>query len=359
MSANNNDMNIKHFVLVIFVLGLFGCAKTDPSVYPPLPAALGDGFFVLNQGNFTSGNASLSFYQEESGVMTNNLFYKLNQAPLGDVAQSMCFYDDLAFIVVNNSGHIYAIDAHTGLFKRKIAQLKSPRNMLVIDATKAYVSDFQEKGVFVFHPQTMQPLGLIQTGKSTEAMVKIDNEVFVTNWSNYNQTKTNNTVQVIDATLDQLVDSIVVAKEPNSMVVDHEGDLWVLCSGGYLNEEIPALFEIDASSRLIKRRFNFPHAQMSPEQLIINGTADTLYFLNRDIYRMSVNAGALPEIPFILAENRNFFTIAVHPQRSIVLATDAINYVQNGYIFRFQPNGMLIDSIKVGIIPGFIGFNYE
>ena len=348
----------KFLFLFIAVFLLFSCSKNEPLVYPPTPASLGDGFFVLNQGNFTSGNSSLSFFNEDSSKMTNNLFYKLNAAPLGDVAQSMCFYDDLAFIVVNNSGHIYAIDAKTGLFKRKIAQLQSPRNMLVVDANKAYVSDFQEKGVFVFNPQTMQHLGLIETGKTTETMILSGLEVFVANWSNYNQTTQNNTIQIIDASIDRVVDSIIVTKEPNSMVLDKNGNLWVLCSGGYLNEEIPALYHINPVNRQILKKFNFPSIEMSPEQLKINGTADTLYFVNKDVYRMPIDAPSLPETPLIMAGGHNFFALAIHPHQSEVFVTDAINYVQNGYVFRYQPNGTLIDSLKAGIIPGFIGFNY-
>ncbi len=351
-------INKIYLVVALGVFLLTGCSKNEPRDFPPLPGLLGNGFFVLNQGNFTSGNSSLSFFSEDSVKMTNNLFYKLNAAPLGDVAQSMCFYGDLAFIVVNNSGHIYAIDAKTGLFKRKIAQLQSPRNMLVVDANKAYVSDFQEKGVFVFNPQTMQHLGLIETGKTTESMILSGVEVFVANWSNYNQTTKNNTIQIIDASIDQVVDSIVVTKEPNSMVLDKNGKLWVLCSGGYLNEETPALYQINPTNRQILQKFDFPSLEMSPEQLTINGKADTLYFLNKDVYQMPIDAQSLTEIPFIEAGNRNFFTIAIHPHQSTVMVTDAINYVQNGYVFRYRPNGILIDSLKAGIIPGFIGFNY-
>ncbi len=341
----------------MFALLTAACTKLDKEPPDPLPPGqLGKGFYVLNQGNFTSGNSSLSFYSEDAAKMINNIFYKLNNAPLGDVAQSITFWNDDAYIVVNNSAYIYVIDAKTGYFKKKIAELQSPRFIQVIDAEKAYISDFQLKGLMVFNPMSMQPLGVIETGKTTEAMAIVDYEVFVTNWSSYNQTGSNNTVQVIDANLDQLVDSIVVAKEPNSLVVDKNNKLWVLCSGGFMNEEIPALFKIDPASRSIEKRFNFPDLETSPEQLRINTMGDELYFLNGDVYSMHIEEDQLPVEPSIYASGRNFFALALHPEDQTIIVTDAGNYVQNGWMFRFASDGMLIDSVQAGIIPGFIGF---
>ncbi|MBU1368098.1 MAG: YncE family protein [Bacteroidetes bacterium] len=347
------------YLFFLSIIVLSACTKLDDDE-PLIPPhnQLGDGFFVLNQGNFTSGNASLSFFEEGSGTMTNNLFFKKNGAPLGDVAQSITFWKEEAFLVVNNSAYIYVIDSKTGLYKRKIAELESPRYLQIVNADKAYVSDFQLKGIFVFNPITMQPQGVIETGKSTEAMVMVDYEVFVTNWSAYNQSTANNTVQVIDVAVDALVDSIVVGKEPNSIVVDQNKKLWVLCSGGYLNEEIPSLIRIDPASRTIEKRYNFSTIESAPEQLKINAAGNTLYYLNDGIYTMDIADAELPASPLISSEGRNFFALGLHPYEQTILASDAGNYVQNGWVYRFKTDGMLVDSLQSGIIPGHFGFNY-
>ncbi|PKP54203.1 MAG: cell surface protein [Bacteroidetes bacterium HGW-Bacteroidetes-1] len=325
---------------------------------PPIAEQkLGSGFYILNQGNYTAGNASLSYYSYESLQIKNNLFYQKNGIPLGDVAQSMTFWKHIAFIVLNNSGTIWAINASTGKLAGKISNLHSPRYVCVIDAEKSYVSDIYTPGIFVFQTSTMQPLGTIQTGKSTEQLVLFENNVFAANWSQYNQTASNNTIQVIDIGLDQLIDSIVVAKEPNSMVLDKDNKLWVLCSGGFMNDEIPALFRINPKTLVIEKRFDFPQIEMAPEQLTLNGTKDTLYYLNNGIFRMSIQDNDLPDTEFVEEGNRNYFALAIEPESSEVIVTDAGNYMQNGYVFRFRSDGIIIDSLKSGIIPGFIGFN--
>ena len=73
--------------------------------------------------------------------------------------------------------------------------------------------------------------------------------------------------------------------------------------------------------------------------------------------RQRSNQVDVAEAAFALAGNRNFYSLAVDPQDNAVLATDAGNYLQKGYVYRYKPNGTIIDSLAAGIIPGFIGFN--
>lgn len=358
LRINLFQLFFKFLIIGLISILAFSCLKEEEEVDPiSNNMNLGKGFFVLNQGNFTSGNASMSFFRKDSSKMLNNLFYQRNGVPLGDVAQSMTFWKNYAFVVVNNSSTIWAINANTAIIAGKLSGLHSPRYVCVIDAEKSYVSDFQIPGITVFQTSTMQSLGTIPTGKTTERLLLHENKVFAANWSQYNQSAPNNTVQVIDAGLDQLVDSIVVAKEPNSMVIDKNGKLWVLCSGGFLNEELPALFKINPTTLEIEKRIDFPDINTSPEQLCLNSNADTLFFLNNGVYRMDIEANSIPDFPFIDSDGRNFYSLAIDPNTSEIVATDAGNYLQKGYVFRFKPDGTIIDSIAAGIIPGFIGFN--
>lgn len=349
-------MKLQFLLLISVLLFLQSCNLDSDTPDPVVPGGMGNGFYVLNQGNFTAGNSSLSFYSYDSTKINNNVFYKVNGAPLGDVAQSMTFRENIAYIVVNNSGFIYVVNASTCNYLGKVIGLTSPRNMLFIDNQKAYISDFLDKNITVIDPATLQILGTIPMGKSTENLVMVGTKVFATNWSAYNQTGSNNTIQVIDATLDRLVDSIQVVKEPNSMVVDKNNMIWVLSSGGYLNEEVPALHCINPESLEIYKTFYFDSNELSPEHLSINGTGDTLYYLNNGIYRMGISESSLPSSAFIEGGMRYFYTIGIDPKSSQIVATDAGNYVQNGTVYRFSASGIMIDSVQAGIIPGFIGF---
>ena len=86
----------------LLALVMSACGPKDP-----LPnhddAIVGKGVFVINEGNFGYANASLTFYNPAEDTVANNLFYRVNGAPIGDVGQSLALIDDKLYIVVNNS----------------------------------------------------------------------------------------------------------------------------------------------------------------------------------------------------------------------------------------------------------------
>ena len=216
------------FILLLLAFSMLSCNK-DKNENPVLNDAgynIGRGVFVLNEGTFTYANSSLSFYDNEADTVCNNLFFKVNNAPIGDVGQSLKLHGGDLFIVVNNSKYIYKADAKTMKYKGKVEGMTSPRQMCVLEDGKAYVTDLASPGLWLVDLNTMENKGLIETGKSTEAVVRVGDEVFVSNWSNYYVgSVSNNTVQVIDVKGDRLVGEIEVATEPNAMVVDKDNNI--------------------------------------------------------------------------------------------------------------------------------------
>jgi YVTN family beta-propeller protein len=342
------------FAIVIAVL-FAACKKEDTQ---PEESGLKNGVFIVNQGNFTAGNASLSYFESATSKLTNDLFYEVNDAPLGDVAQSISIVGDLAYIVINNSGNIYVIDRKTAEFKGKISQLTSPRFFLKINDQKAYVSDLASNSISIVNPESYELTDAINVNRSTENMVLIGNKAYVAHWSGYLQAIKNNQVLIIDTETDALIDSIQVGVEPNSMVVDRDQNLWVLCSGGYDNEEIPSLWKINVLDKNVIKKFEFDDISLSPFNLLMNGTGDELLYLNNGVYSMSVNDGTLPENPMISQDGKYFYALGIDPQNSDIYVSDALDYTKNGLVYRYDYTGSMLDSFEVGIIPGAFGFNY-
>jgi len=350
--------------LVIFLM-LVSCMKDDALWEvrkPGFPAS--EGLFVVNEGNFMYENASLSYYDIENKKVYNNVFFNTNALPLGDVAQSIKIRDSLAYVVMNNSGKIQVINTKTFAYAGKITGLTSPRHMHFISDTKAYVTDLYARKIFIIHPGSLEITGSIEISNgntqfqqhNAEEMIRYGHFVFTNCWSYDNQ------ILVIDSQTDQVVDSIEVLIQPVSMVMDHNDKLWVLTDGGFEGNpygyEAPGLVRIDAESRQVEKTFRFELGD-HPAGMAINGTRDTLYFINRDVYRLATDAGNDPE-KFVESPhaggNGGFYGLTIDPARSDVYVSDAIDLVQNGLVYRYSPDALAVDTFRVGIIPGTFGF---
>ena len=325
------------------------------------------GIFVWNEGNFMYGNASLTYYDPETGEVEDDVFFNTNGIPLGDVAHSMTIRDSLAYVVVNNSGRIYVFNTGTFELKGKITGLTSPRYIHFLNDSKAYVSDLYARSIAVVNPQSMEVTGAISVNNyssesyqhATEQMLQYGRYVYTNCWSFDKQ------VLVIDSELDLVVDSIEVLHQPNSMVLDRNHSLWVLCDGGtegnpYGNEE-GGLVKIEAGSTEAQIIIRFSRGE-NPTDLRINGTGDTLYYINRDIYRYAVNAEHDPELliesPYETNMTMGYYSLEVDPLSSELYVADAVDFVQPGMVYRFTPEGVVLDTFRTGIVPGGFCFNY-
>jgi DNA-binding beta-propeller fold protein YncE len=319
------------------------------------------GLFVVNEGNFTYGNASLSYYDMETGEVFNDAFFLTNGLPLGDVAVSMTIRDSLGYIVVNNSGRIYVVNTATFKYEGKITGLTSPRHIHFISDTKAYVTDLYARSVAVVNPLTMERTGTINVSNGspsyfrhpTEQMVRVDRFIYTNCWS------FDRLILVIDSEEDRVVDSIEVLKQPNSMVLDRHRTLWVLCDGGFPESpygyENGGLLKIVAGATEARIVYRFARGD-APTELNINGTGDTLYFLNRHVYRMPVSAETEPEIvipsPYPQGYNGGYYGLGVDASSTEIYVSDAMDFTQPGIIYRCSPDGFPLDTFQAGVVPG-------
>ena len=331
------------FLVIIF---LQACRKDIPPL-PENPILTGseDGVYITNEGNFQFGNAAVSYYEEGLANAVPDLFEPTNNRPLGDVCQSMCFFNGLAYIVVNNSNKIEVVNANNFASVTTITGFNSPRYFLPVSNSKAYVTDLYDDAISIVDLSSNQRTGEIACAGWTEELVLAYGKAFVTN-------RERNQLYIINTMNDQLTDSIEIGAGANSIIEDRNGKLWVLCSGSNSNNINATLHRINPIENTVEISFTFNFANDSPRRLDINGTNDTLYFLNEGVVQMPINANALPSTTLIPTDGRNFYGLGIHPQTKEILVADAIDYVQRGKIYVYQANGTLVKTYLAGIIPG-------
>ncbi len=309
------------------------------------------GVFIVNEGQFRKGNASISFYNPDSLKASNDIFTTVNGRSLGDVAQSITNFEGKYYIVVNNSNKIEIVDDNfisVGVIKDSIDQ---PRYLLNINNQKAYISQWRSTGkgnVAVLDLSTNKVTKLISLNQGPEKMLLFNNVVYVTNGGGLTN---DSTVSVIDASTDKLITTIKVGYNPCNILLDKNNKIWVLC-GGMWPDKVGSLIQIDPATNTAKTVVSLA-SEYSQPPMTINQAKDKLVFsYDNKVYEQNI-ASTTPTVKL----NRAFYKMGINPKNGDLYGTDPENYSSNGWVIRYNSGFAAIDSFKVGVIPGEVMFN--
>jgi len=338
---------------VIILLLVASCTESDYITDDVASVVSGSGVFIVNEGNFRAGNGSLSWFSYDSVKISNDIFRKITKRPLGDVPNEMVVGGNRGYIVVNNSGKIEVVNANTLKSVTTISDLNSPRNIALISSDKAYITSMYSDSVTILNLKKNIVSGFINIRRTSEAIVLAGTKAFVANWFGGSE------VMVINTLNDRVIDSISVGNEPESMELDRNNMLWVLCNGGWMREYFAELDCINTNTFRVQKRLIFPSKQDSPSCLKISPSRDTLYYLEKGVRKLSIDDNLLPAITFISEGDHIFYKMGINPLNGEVIVTDAVDYQQNGFILRYKRKGIFISTIQAGIIPGSICFKVK
>lgn len=345
---------MKKLLFLLIIPLLSSCMKWEYGLEEEFNAPK-HGLFIINEGNFQYGNSTLSFYNPETKEVKNEVFFRANAMKLGDVAQSMTISGDIAWIVVNNSHVVFAINTTTFKEVGRIINLTSPRYIHLVSKNKAYITQLWDNRIFIVNPSKLEITGYINCPNmtmengSTEQMVQKGKYVYVNCWSYHNK------ILKIDTDTDKIVGELEVGVQPSSLVIDANGKLWTITDGGFENSpfgyDSPTLMRIDPDNMSIEEVFYFSLGD-SPSEIKINGDGTRLYWINKDIWEMDINANSLPDEPFLEDKGTLYYGLTICPFSGDVYIADAIDYIQQGKIYRYDSDRHLIDEFYTGIIPG-------
>ncbi len=355
-------MNSKHLFFLITILFFFNSCEddTDNLPGPEENAEYASGLLVLNEGNFGSGNASVSFIDENLEQLESGIFENVNGSGLGDTAQSIELHEDLAIIVVNVSNKIEIVNRYTFESLGTIdTELMNPRYAEVV-GNSIYVTNWgdgtnpNDDFVSVFNLEDFSFITSVPLAEGPEKILSGNDKLFVAHKGGFSF---NNIISVINTSSNEVTAEIEVGDLPNSMILQGN-DLWVLAGGkpSYAETETAGrLSLIDVPSSTVTEEFDFTDSSIHPDNLSLAGS-DVYLTVGKTVYKYNLTNMSVSS-EFSLSDPAYFYGFEIY-QGNIYVASPNADFTGDGMLYIYDlASGSLTEQFTVGINPNGIYFN--
>jgi hypothetical protein len=342
-------MNINTIVsLVAAILITFTSCKKDENL--TVETENYKGIFVVNEGGFAKSNGSIGLYKPGEKRYFD-AFKKANGLPLGDVVQSMSLIGSNYYIVVNNSNKIEVV-SQSDLKTVSTISTPSPRYVLPVSYSKAYVSNFYNNTIKVLNLNTNSISKSIEIYHNSDQMALMNKKVYVTTFDNK--------LMVLNLDNDALVDSIATAPGLSKIVNIGASRLAVLCTGvvdwnnGSVIEN--GKIQIINLGNIVESSFNLSSGSYGGSMVYVSNTA-LLYFSlgNNVIYKMDLS-GNVSEFKTLEA-GRNVYSLTYNSSNSSIYVTDAGDFNSAGKVIAYDLSGNKTLEFNAGIAPNAVLIN--
>jgi DNA-binding beta-propeller fold protein YncE len=338
------------FSIAIALVLLSACKKDDDSSGGAVLPASNSSVLISCEGSFGAGNASISSYDSGTQEVVLNAFEAVNGYGPGDVMQSLTEYMGQLYMVMNGSAKIEVASASTLQAESPINGTISPRKLLPVSDSKAYVSNLFSNEVQVIDLSSKVVSGSIDVGGWSEGMVLIGDEAFIAR-------NNGSELIVVDVITNEVIDSVEVGLGPIDVVQDVNGDIWVLGFGfdASFNVIDAHLSHLDPETRAIIGTYEIPQPWSYKMALAVSKAGNRLFVLNNKVYQMGILDSAVDSEALIDNGNSNY-GIGVNPVSGDIYVGYAPDFSSEGRVYRYASDGTFLDDFEVGIAPN--GFHF-
>lgn len=363
--------SIQLIALMLIALFLNSCNTNDDDiVYTDLPlGAYEDGVLVLNEGNFGTDNSTLSFISNDFSIHQLDAYGAVNGGSLGNTGQSVNFYDEMGFAVINGSNKIVVFNRYTLQNITTIETSLSNPRYIDFDANgKAYVTNWGDASiatddyVAVFDLTSFALETTISVSEGPEKLLIKDNNLYVLHQGGYNF---GNSVSVINTQTNALDSIITVGDVPNGIVVENN-ELYVLCGGvpswatsmGF-TETGGKLVKVNTNDASVTDVITFATTEHPGNLALENSVA--YYTLNSVVYKNDIGTSiALSTTLIDLATYQGSsydyaYGFAVNNNK--IYVGDAKDFSGNGKVYIYSIDGILENEFEVKTSPNGFYFN--
>ena len=340
-------------VILIVAFAVPGCVQDPTSVLPVAPTPSAKGVYIVNEGTWGRGNASLTYYDLESFSAYTDVFSAVNGRNLGDVGNQMVIRGSRGYVVVNNSDRIEVLDlaTNTSLGTISVGAGMSPRQMAFVNDSLGLVTALYDNSVLLLNLGTYSVEGRIPVGANPEGLVVTSGKAYVAN-SGFGSGRT---LSIIDLGSRLVIKTVTVGDNPSAVALSGGGEIYVLCGGFYNdfadpNDDTPATLAVlspvtDSVVDTIRIGDHAMTMALSQEGTGYVPTSNAVWTVDTRSHRV---VGKFLE--------GYYYGVGVEEVSGDVYLTDPGNFVTPGKVLVYSPNGQMRNTFQAGVIPGSIAF---
>ncbi|MEM6335241.1 MAG: DUF5074 domain-containing protein [Bacteroidota bacterium] len=324
---------------------------------------------AVNQGNFSDGNGSITFYEPATGAVIQDV-----ASGTGSIFQSAFEADGTVYIAANTGLGLELIDAGTGERTAQIEGVTGSRYAAAFEGV-AYVSSqsFSSPSfVSAIDLATNTLLETIEVGGTPEGVAVAGGKVFVA----LGGFGSDSTLAVIDPLTNAVVDTVDADCDgTRSLATDADDELWVLCTGGVVRDaNFNIIEETPGSLKAISPETFKPFATFTfdnDEYGTAQGIGQDLHY-DAETQTLYVVSGASTIYRFDTSRNEFIDTIeAPEGDTTIESVTYAAGqlylgrvlpapdgFTSAGFVTIHDDAGTEVGRFEAGVAPAFL-FSYE
>ena len=310
--------------------------------------------YVLSEGGFSAGTSMLSLYDNFNNIFTQSIFSPGN---IGLYPDGLVYHEGYLYLTeqgsFGSSGKIYKLDTLGTVLSS--ATVGTNPYSLAITNNKIYITNGPASNVSVLNLNDLSFVKNISVGVYPQEIITFNNKVFVANNSLFGGSS-DSTVSVIDASLDSVVATITVKKDPSAFAITNDNYLLIGCPGNQINGRIykvdPATYQKIAEYSI--QGFGFG------KDISVDKNSNNIFFISytNDIVKYDLTNGNTSLVLASVYPNNYYYGYAFDYTSKKHFVLDAKNFVVEGTLSILDSLFNLLATHQTGIAPRRIEFKY-
>lgn len=312
--------------------------------------------YILYEGAWGANNAGISkyFVRTETDVI-HDIYFKANQAHLGDLGNMMVEEDENIYVLVGGSKYVARLDKNcVEQARHAFGATEGEPRQLEVEDDFVYVTQ-QGGQVSKLDAKTLNLVATFQGGDNLEGIVEENGKLYVANSYKADGSGNfiyNKEVFVINAASMSLEKTLEVIENPTDLM-EIDDTIYLLSAGNYV-EILPTLQSINPTTGLVTNITNASKIAEGNNGLIygVRSVYDANWNMNNEFFIYNPKVGEVSDTSFLKDAPASFSTTAIYllevDEETGDIYVGTSDYVTNGSIYRFDAGGKLKAQFDAG-----------